>query len=408
VNTTYWIVVSILLATAFIIIIPPLLKRKEIKQADSDQRNISIAQERAKDLQQQLDAGMLTQQQFDEQYNELELTLGDDLGIEQNINDFSSTQGKWVAPVIIIIVSLSSVFSYFALGEPDALIKAEMKPPQQAGKAGQDINAMVMQLAQRLKENPDNAKDWIMLGRSFKYLKQYQLAVNSFKKAHALLGDQPEVLLHYADALAMANNGSLAGKASELVFKALEKSPNDVTGLWLAGMAKAEEKNFPQALSYWNKLLTILPAGSDSYQQVQNLIKTIQTQNSTAEPIANTVVKAESAVSIDVQVSVSDNFKAKVSDTDTVFIYAKALTGPPMPLAIVRKQVSDLPLKVTLDDAMAMMPTMKLSSFKAVKVMARISKSGSAMQQKGDFVGELELTELAKEQSVVIVINKEI
>ena len=396
-----------LLATAFFIIIPPLLKKREIEQADSDQRNISIAQERGKDLEQQLESGILTQQQFDEQYAELESTLGDDLGIEQNTDNFSS-RGKWVVPVIVIIVSLGSVFSYFSLGEPDALIKADIKQPQLANKAGQDINAMVMQLAARLKENPDNAKDWIMLGRSFKYLKQYQLAVNSFKKAHALLGDQAEVLLHYADALAMANNGRLAGKASELVFKALEKSPNDVTGLWLAGMAKAEERNFPQAFAYWNKLLTILPADSDSYQQVKNLIATVQAQNSTAEPVAKAVVKVDAAVSIDVQTSLADELKARVSDTDTVFIYAKALTGPPMPLAIVRKQVSDLPIKVTLDDAMAMMPTMKLSNFKAVKVMARISKSGTAMQQKGDFVGSVDLTELTKNQAVVIVINQEI
>ena len=408
-NITYWIVVSVLLATAFFIIIPPLLKKREIKQADSDQRNISIAQERGKDLKQQLEAGMLTQQQFDEQFNELELTLGDDLGIEQNTDNISS-QGKWIVPVIVIVVSLSSVFSYFSLGEPDALIKAEMKPAQHAGNTAPDINAMVMQLAERLKQNPDNAKDWMMLGRSFKHLKQYQLAVNSFKKAHALLGDEPEVLLNYADALAMASGGRLAGKASELIFKALEKAPADPMALWLAGSAKVEMQDFTQALIYWHKLEALLPPGSDSHKQVQSLIASVQGQSSTAKAVDNTVVssKAESAISIDVQVSVSADIQAKVNAGDTVFIYAKALTGPPMPLAIVRKKVSDLPLRVTLNDAMAMMPAMKLSNFKAVKVMARISKSGTAMQQKGDFIGSLELTDLGKGQSVVIVINQEI
>jgi len=137
----------------------------------------------------------------------------------------------------------------------------------------------------------------------------------------------------------------------------------------------------------------------------------VQQQNSTAKPVQNaeaSTTEIESAISIDVQVDLAATVKDKVSHTDTVFIYAKALTGPPMPLAIVRKQVKDLPISVTLDDNMAMMPTMKLSNFKAVKVMARVSKSGSAMPQKGDFVGSVDLTQLQENQSVVIVINEQI
>ncbi len=409
-NITYWIVVSILLLIAFAIIIPPLWKKTEIEEADSDQRNISIAKDRAKDLKQQLKSGALSQQQFDEQYGELELTLGDDLDIEQKSN-ISSSQGSWVVPVMALCIPLFSVLIYFSLGEPDALIKAEMKQAEHEGGTGQDINSMIMQLANRLKQDPSNAKDWRMLGRSFKYLKQYKLAANSFKKAYELLGDEPVLMLQYADSLVMANGGVFTGKPADLIFKAIKKLPNDETGLWLAGMAKAEQKEFSQAITYWDKLLALLPAGSDSAKQVQSLITQVQAQSTGVKPIESTTAstaKVESVVSINVQVSIADDFKGKVSQNDTVFIYAKALTGPPMPLAIVRKKVSDLPLTVTLDDAMAMMPTMKLSNFKAVKVMARISKSGTAMQQKGDFIGSLELSKLTENQSVVIVVNKEI
>ncbi len=409
-NAVYWVCVIVLIIIAFVIIIPPLWKKRELIEAGADQRNIKIAKERVKELRSQLHTGELSQLQFDEQLSELELTLSDDLDIQQQKSQAPS-QGKWVVPVIVLFLPLFSVLSYFTLGEPDALIKAEMKQPQPTAQGGQDINAMVAQLALRLKENPGNAKDWVMLGRSFKYLKQYQLAANSFKKAYKLLGDDPEVLLHYADALAMLNNGSLVGKPAELVFKALEKSPNDVTGLWLAGMAKAEKRDFPAALQYWHKLQTILPKNSEPYTQVQNLISTVQAQISEAKSSDNTVVstaEAKSIVSIEVQVNLSKEFKQLASAGDTVFIYAKALTGPPMPLAIVRKQVTDLPITVTLDDKMAMMPTMKLSNFKAVKVMARVSKSGSAMPQKGDFVGSVDLSKLETNQTVIIVINQKI
>ena len=407
-NLTYWLVVSVLLAIAFFIIIPPLWKKREIQQAGSDNRNIKIAKERASDLKQQLESASLTQAQFDEQYAELELNLGDDLDIVQNeLKD--SSQGRWIAPVILIVVPLFSIVFYLLLGEPDALKKAEIT--QVKSNKSLDINTLITGLAQRLKQNPENAQDWIMLGRSFKYVKQYQLAANSFAKAYALLGDQPELMLQYADSLAMANSGKLAGKSTELIFKALEKEPDNATGLWLAGMAKAEMGDFTQAILYLRKLEALLPPDSDSYKEVQKLISTVQAQNGGAKEVKNIAAATkdvESAVNIDVQVSLKDDIKTRVNPGDTVFIYAKALTGPPMPLAIVRKKVSDLPLSVTLNDAMAMMPAMKLSNFKQVKIIARVSKSGTAMQQKGEFIGAVELQDLAGKTSVVIVINEEI
>jgi len=405
----YWLLVTVLLAIAFFVIIPPLWKNKEIEQADSDQRNIKIARERAKELKQQLESDVLTQIQFDEQYSELELTLGDDLDIEKSGQD-TTIQGRWVIPVIVIFLPLFSVLTYLVLGEPNALAKAQIQQTQitqQAKNSQVDVGAMVAGLAERLKQDPGNAQGWLMLGRSYKHLKQYQNAANALEKAYALLGDQPEVMLQYADALAMANDGRLSGKAADLIFKALEKSPNDVTGLWLAGMAKAEMSEFDQALQYWTKLEKLLPPESDSYREIQGLIALVQAKvTGTESPVVEKA--AVSKVNIDVQVSVAEAIKSKLAAQDTVFIYAKALTGPPMPLAIVRKQVSDLPLSVTLDDAMAMMPTMKLSSFQQVKVVARISKSGSAMQQKGDFIGSVEIKELAGKVSVVIVINEEV
>ena len=409
-NLSYWLVVSALLVCAFLFIIPPLWKKREIKETDSEHRNVRITKDRVKDLKQQLQSGALTQQQFDEQYEELELNLGDDLGNELQ-NEHIASQGRWVIPVVVVCIPLVSVLSYFVLGEPEALKKAEWKQSQKsATPTQQDINAMVSGLAQRLKNEPDNAEGWMMLGRSYKYLQKFKLAVNAYEHAYALLGDQTEVMLHYADALAMANNGKLTGKTAELIFKALKQSPDNVMALWLGGMAKASTGEFAQAIQYWSKLETILPPGSDSLKELQSMKASVLAQISgpVKQQIADVEEQAKVEISIDVNVSINKAIETKVSPSDTVFIYAKALTGLPMPLAIVRKKVSDLPISVTLNDAMAMMPAMKLSNFEQVKVMARISKSGTAMQQKGDYIGKLELQELTGKKSVVIVINEEI
>lgn len=406
-NITYWLVVFVLQMIVFFIIIPPIWKIRKIRPADFDQRNIHIAQQRVQDLNIQLDAGSLTAEQFEEQYGELELSLNDDLSIRHN-GEENSSQGRWVAPVILLLVPLLSISGYLVLGEPDALIKAQAQPAQQTMSTGTDVNAMISGLIQQLKQEPDNAKGWVMLGRSYKYIKKYQQAVNSFEKAHVLLGDQPEVMLYLADSLAMVNGGQFSDKASALVFKALKISPNSETGLWLAGMVKTGQKEIAQAMQYWLKLETLLPPDSNSYRQLQALMATVRAQNPGLPDKNNQASEAELAVSINVQVSINDSIKSKTGPTDTVFIYAKALSGPPMPLAIVRKQVADLPISVTLDDAMAMMPAMKLSNFEQVKVIARISKTGTAMQQKGDLIGSVELSDLTAKPSVVIVINKEI
>lgn len=412
-NITYWLVVCVLLACAFLFIIPPLWKKREITETDSEHRNIKIAKDRANDLKQQLKAGALTQSQFDEQYEELELNLGDDLETDQ-LNEHQASQGRWFILVVVILVPLVSVLTYYALGEPDALKKAQAQLAQQSAQpTQQDINNMVDGLAQRLKREPDDAEGWMMLGRSYKYMGKYQLAVDAYEQAYQLLGDQTELMLHYADALSMANQGNLSGKAAELIFKALKQSPDNAMALWLGGMAKVAMGDNTQAMQYWRKLETILPEGSDSLRQLQGMMASLQAQNPALATQAESTVrptKKESGteISIEVKVSVNKVLESKVNATDTVFIYAKALTGPPMPLAIVRKKVADLPVTVVLDDAMAMMPAMKLSNFKQVKVMARVSKSGTAMQQKGDYIGSLELQDLEGKKVVDIVINQEI
>jgi cytochrome c-type biogenesis protein CcmH len=295
--------------------------------------------------------------------------------------------------------------NYQLLSQADQPATANQPAPEL-----EQIKNMVGGLAERLKEQPDDALGWTMLGRSYKYLQQYPKAVEAFEHAYKLIGDKPEIMLLYADALAFANNEQMTGKPAELVFKALAMEPNNVTGLWLGGMAKAQTGDFATAMDLWKKLEAQLPAGSEAQQEIQGLLVKLAAQipeGAAAQTEAKPVQPAK-AVSIDVQVSLAPELQKSAGPKDTVFIYAQALSGPKMPLAIVRKQVSELPLTVNLTDAMAMMPNMKLSNFEQVKLLARISKSGDAMQQPGDLIGVIEQVTLADKTPHKIVINSQI
>lgn len=396
----FLLIASVMVLSAFLIVLPPLWRKHPVEQADQDQRNIAIARQRLAELKEQLQAGALSQALYDEQLAELELALSDDLDIAGHVQAASS-QGRWMAWVLVAAVPLLAGTLYWTLGNYPSISQAEQAamPPE--------IEKMVAGLAERLKKQPDDALGWTMLGRSYKYMQQYPKAVDAFGHAYALLGDQPEIMLLYADALAFANNEQLAGKPAELVFKALAMEPNNVTGLWLGGMAKAQAGDFAAAMGLWKKLETQLPSGSEAQQEIQGMLANLATQIQEGATV-QAEAKPAKAVSINVQVSLAPELQKSASPTDTVFIYAQALSGPKMPLAIVRKQISELPLTVSLTDAMAMTPAAKLSSFKQVKLLARVSKSGGATPQPGDLIGVIEQVALTDKSPHKIVINSPI
>ena len=403
----FLLIVSTLILLAFLFILPPLWRKQKVKIVDLDQRNVEIAQHRLAELKENRLSGGLSQAQYDDQFSDLEQALSDDLDIVSREIQVT-TQSKWIIYIVALGIPLLAGSLYFMLGNYQAVSHtAEMSVDPEATKL-LEINKMVLRLAEKMKAKPDDAQGWLILGRSYKALEQYPQAADAFANAYRLLGDQAEVMLLYADALAYVNNRNLAGKPSELVYKALALEPDNLNALWLGGMAKAQEGDAPAATKLWIKLEATLPPGSDSQQEIKNLLSSLANDTSQGqvqkEPEATEQVKV-SNFTLSVQVSLSPKLQKAAAAEDTVFIYAQALSGPKMPLAIVRKHVSDLPLTVSLNDSMAMMPNMKLSNFASVKLMARISKSGNAMTQPNDLIGIIEQVDLTDKSIHKIIIN---
>ena len=228
-----------------------------------------------------------------------------------------------------------------------------------------------------------------MLGR-------HEQAAPALKQAVALRGDNAVLLTDYADALAMANGRNLEGEPSRLIAKALALDPNNLKALSLAGTIAFNNKDFAGAIRHWEKMVQLDPK-SELAQQIQGGIDEARrlsgsaaptgTQAAAPQPPPGTAATATAAASVSGTVSLDAKLAAKARPDDTLFVFARAAEGPRMPLAILRKQVKDLPLTFTLDDSMAMTPAARLSSASRVVVGARVSARGDATPQPGDLQG---------------------
>jgi cytochrome c-type biogenesis protein CcmH len=391
------VVAALLVAAALLFIVPSLWRRREGIGVQRDRSNLEIYKDQLLELEADLNNGILSQEQFEQGQLELERRLLEDVTPEANqklVQD-DRGEGRGAAITVMLLVPLLAVFIYLIKGTPAALSPDKITVAEQAGKGpahavtAEQINAMVQGLAARLEKNPQDADGWRMLGRSYVALGRYQDAIGALDKAVAMIPNDPDLLADYADALAMTSGQTLKGKPMEMVNRALKLDPNHEKSLWLAGTAAYNDGNYPGAIAYWNRLLKQMTPGSKESQQVMSIIAEAQdlASGKTPAPVAQATAAETSTAKVAGVVSLSPDLAGKVAPTDTVYIFAKAAQGPPMPLAAFRAQVKDLPIQFDLDDSMAPTPMAHLSDFAQVIVGARISKSGDPMPQSGDLQG---------------------
>jgi len=280
--------------------------------------------------------------------------------------------------------------------KPTPAAAAAAAPDADEQSARQQIEMMVGKLAERLKDKPDDATGWLMLGRSYSVLGRVDEALPAYAKAVALRGNDATTLADYADALATKNGGQATPESDALVARALAAQPTHLKALALAGTSAFERADYATAVRHWEKMAQGLPPDSPDTPRLQASLAEARkrgglaaapTTSAAATPRAPSAASG-AAASVSGTVTLSPALAAKASPTDTVFIFARAARGPRMPLAVLRAQVKDLPISYKLDDSMAMAPNARISGAVQVIVGARISKSGNAVPQPGDLAGE--------------------
>jgi len=340
----------------------PSSRRREVSAREA---NIAIYRDQLRELDADLAAGKLTREDYERSRREVEGRLLEDVSAADATAPARRAALPWAAGVAIPLLAIGI---YFVVGSP-RMIQREAEHMVTA----QQVEAMVARLAARLRENPDDVDGWKLLGRSYSALGRFPEAADAYARAATKAPRDPQLLADFADALAMARGQTLQGEPEKLVQRALEIDPRNLKALALLGTAAFERKDFQRAADAWQRMLDVVPAGSEDARAIQgNIDEALALKGSR-------VLRGE--------VRLSDKLKSKVSPDDLVFIFARAVEGPPMPLAVMRKRVRDLPASFALDDSMAMAPGAKLSAFPRVVVSARVSKSGVANPQPGDLQG---------------------
>ena len=206
-------------------------------------------------------------------------------------------------------------------------------------------------------------------------------AVVAFERAVGVAGREPELLGQWAQALYFAGDKQWTAQLQALTDEALKADPAEVTSLGLLGIAAYESGQFQKAIGHWQQLVAVLPAEDPSRQAIQGGIERAQEQ--LGEPATQSTPATSPGLTV--RVELDPALQGKVQPGDAVFVFARAVSGPPMPLAVKRLSVADLPAEVSLSDSDAMMPQLKISGFEQVQLVARISRSGNATA--GEWIG---------------------
>ena len=272
-------VAVLLIAATLLFLLPPLLQGGKSKNViDRKDLNILVYKDQIKELETDLKNGNITQDQYDQAQSDLERSLLQDVEGETDVTPTKSVSGKYAAIVVAITIPRVAVSMYVVLGEgkqgfDPKNFRAGMTTEGHEGTLEQQVR----KLQNHVQENPEDLEGWVMLAKSYYFLKQYQAASDAFARTVSMTGEQnPGLLADYADALAMATGRNMAGKPYDLVKKALTMDPNHQKSLWLAATATYQAKDYKTTLEYWLTLRKQFPEGSDNFVQMTRNIAEVK------------------------------------------------------------------------------------------------------------------------------------
>ncbi|MCM8620631.1 MAG: c-type cytochrome biogenesis protein CcmI [Candidatus Accumulibacter sp.] len=381
--TAFLIAAALLVVAVIALLLPPLLRTPRFSgSTDQSEANLAIFRDQLAELERERREGSLAEADFAQAKSELQRRLLEEVPAQAAP---ATTDGgsRQTALALLVLIPLAAAAGYALLGEPRALDPLQ----RQARIAPEQIEAMLNSLVDKLRKNPDDHQGWVMLARSYKVLERFPEAAKAYERAAPLVDQDPALLADYADVLAQTQGGSLQGRPSELIERALRINPREPQALLLAGAAATGREQFAAAADYWSRLLELVEPGSEEASALTAAIG--KAREFAAAQAGGGAKPGASAGAVSGEVTLSSKLAATVQPGDVLFVFARAEEGPRMPLAAKRARVADLPLRFEFDDSMALAGGKKISDFATIRIEARVARAGQAQSSSGDLFGTL-------------------
>jgi cytochrome c-type biogenesis protein CcmH len=422
-NFSFWVGMLAMLLVAIVILVVPLLKVRNKGSIAYKDSNILLHEEKLEELDADLAEDRIDQAQYKIARQELDRELLADVPAESADTatlHYSKEASRQPALALAITVFLPTLalLVYLQLGmhaETETHAGMQTATNNAANQTLPTVEEMTAKLENKLRTEGGSVEEWAMLGRAYKHLGQFSESAEAFATAGEITPNA-QLMLEQAEALALLNGQKFDIKGRELTLDALKLEPDNVNGLWFAGVAEFQFGNYRQSISHLSKLASVAEADDEIKQSIRFYIEQAREQliamGESVPPIEEilpvvAVVPEKStgnAVELSVMIDVSDEVRQKFSGSDAVFVYAKAAQGPKVPLAAQRMTLAELPATVVLNDNMAMVEGMNLSAFPSVVVSARVTKSGSAIAQSGDYIGQVAVEDVASSDGLKITV----
>jgi len=307
-----------------------------------------------------------------------------------------------LAMILAFCLPVAAIGLYMAVGTPTTLSSVPK------ADAGMSIDQAVDELKAHLAQQPNDLQGWMLLGQTYSVMHRAADARQAYEQAMHIDVDNSVAMVGWAEADSLLREDHrIEGRAQELLERAVKLDPQSQRGLWLLGISQFQHDQYAQAAATWRQLQPQLEPGSNVAKAVEEQIAIADARaNGGDKPALEATTAKPTQPSLQVEVALSPTLKDKLAPGDTLFVYARAEQGPPMPLAVAKMDATALPATVTLNDGMGMTPQLKLSSASRVFVGARISKSGQAIAQPGDLEGDAGVVDVNTHNPIKISIDK--
>lgn len=389
-----WLGISLVLIAAGGFLAYPFVFRKTVESnpvSQSEQANIDIFRDQQRQYQQQLERSEITQQQYDAMNAEAEqLLLSNTLSLQgQSLTEQDRNQGFWMLPVLMVLIPLATLLIYKSLGASvDQQIAERLAQQDQSSNPSEEMiwdAELIAMVEERVQQRPNNIYYWTILAQEATSRADMQAAAKYFSESIRIQPRESYLLGQYAQALFFAAGNSFSEPVITALDNAFAVDSSNQTVLGLKGIQAFESKDYKLAISYWQGAAQQLDPNSSDRQALQNGIQT-----------ARQLMGDESAVQLSIALSIDKGIQ--FSPDQLIFVAVVAADGPPMPIAARKLAASQLPIKIQLSDADVLMDSRRLSDASKIRVVARLSTTGTATPQAGDWEAVSDIIDIDGDQ----------